>query len=200
MSDKEDRGYVEGGMELLSWRYDPEEWNDYVFDGILRRSREDEAQSWLGVLVTMGAGGSLLAAVVAGFFASWTATGVLAGLALVLALMLVRNTPRAETESVSSDNEPPRVLFTTTGVIFGQEVRRWRDEEYRLAFVLFDPSPDPTLVLEFDGELRTAAWRIAIPRGLEADVEDLAMVLQAKTLEDAGIEKPFADERTLEGH
>ncbi|MFC1610318.1 hypothetical protein ACFL6C_05120 [Myxococcota bacterium] len=186
-----DAQVVRAGMELLQWRFNPGDWERYTREAASNADKEPNRNSLvasLGVLaclpVIIGGAAVVYVTTTSLGHASWYLLLTLCSLPLILQAVVDRLVPKPSQWMKASP--PPPVLFTSTGVIFGESAWLWRGAGYRIVNALLeDYCGHRCLVLSFSPTvlpLRQLATfiRIPIPHHLEKDIREMTQLLEAR--------------------
>ena len=182
--------HVRSGMELLSWRYPPGEWQRHRqarsrrrWLGTLMKARERNpaVMRWSTVVAIVVGGGFGIGAIAAAAADSLVGVGVTSlGLVGTVVGAVVSSRRRRHSQDAV---DPPEVLFTSTGVIFGEHARRWRGYRYslsdaRVRFGELTHLEPAYLELEFSTGWPNTTMSIPVPSVLERDTVELAVKLE----------------------
>lgn len=169
----DDTEKVVAGMELGAWQPTPSQWAAWLAVQE-RRYRADLAKPilWILGLVGIGVGAALGALVVSEELAVGTA-GAFALLAAVSVVRVFRVYRRSAQLARMVAGSPPRIVVTSTGILFGDLARAWRGDDSRLDHVGFNPD-GPYLVVHFQSRKRVAEY--TVPMLVDATVHASTIV------------------------
>jgi hypothetical protein len=170
-------------MEMLGWTYTEADWAAHVL-AEKARLEKSELMRPPAALVAGGIGALVLALAVS----LRAGTGpLLAALAVLLSLTLAlwvgpRLSAGRHLERLRSlGSSPPRALFTSTGVVFGERAWLWRPKRGWLAHVEVVHGAPTYLLMRFVRRgLGPTTVRIPVPQALLGDVMEVAKLLENK--------------------
>jgi len=174
---------VRKGMEMLGWSYTEADWNAHVL-AEKERLESSELMRPPAALVAGGVGALVIALGIslrAGTAPLLLALVVLLSLALALWVGPRLTAGRQLDRLRALVSSPPKTLFTSTGVVFGERAWLWRPKRGWLAHVEIVHGAPTYLLLRFIRRgLGPTTVRIPVPEALVGDAMEVAKLLENK--------------------